>query len=143
MQYRITTEEIIHRQYLISAPSEAAALEYTGRYMGEAPARRLVSEDGPVTTHPERIEHIEEEPATHCPVCQVTEGVRCRHPNGYTCAQPHDERPSAWDGPGLDCCERCDHPTQEIGRHRPNGPIVPLCSECQELERVNWDRPND
>ena len=94
MIYRITTAETILRQYLISAPSEAAALEYTGRYMGAAPARRLVSEDGPVTTHPERIEHIEEEPATHCPVCQVTEGVRCRHPNGYTCAQPHAGRPS-------------------------------------------------
>ena len=62
MQYRITTQETILRQYLISAPSEAAALEYTGRYMGTAPARRLLSEDGPVATHPERIEHIEEEP---------------------------------------------------------------------------------
>ena len=109
MEYRITTQEIIHRQYLISAPSEAAALEYTGRYMDEAPARRLVSEDGPVTTGPERIEHIEEEPArreregseyepvnwppAHCPVCQVTEDTRCRHPNGYTCAQPHAGRP--------------------------------------------------
>jgi hypothetical protein len=62
MEYRITTEETILRQYVVTAETQAAALEYTGRYMGAAPARRLLSEDGPVTTHPERMVHIEEEP---------------------------------------------------------------------------------
>ena len=132
MEYRITTTETILRQYVVTAETQADALDiYNGAGVGvycqhlgpcrcwtEAQPRRipgtkqLVPEDGPVTTHPERMVHIEEEPEelirqeregseyeplnwpqAHCPVCQVPEGTRCRHPNGYTCAQPHAGRP--------------------------------------------------
>ena len=107
MEYRITTQEIILRQYVVTAETQAEALD---RYPERA--RMGWTEDGPVTTHPERMVHIEAEPEelirreregseyeplnwpqAHCPVCQVPEGVRCRHPNGYTCAQPHAGRP--------------------------------------------------
>ena len=103
MEYRITTQEIILRQYVVTAETQAEALD---RYPERA--RMGWTEDGPVTTHPERMVHIEAEPEelarrdregseyeplnwpqAHCPVCQVPEGTRCRHPNGYTCAQPH------------------------------------------------------
>ena len=53
--FRITTQEIILRQYVISAPSEAAALE---DWKPSEPHRWYDSE--PVT-NPERIEHIEED----------------------------------------------------------------------------------
>ena len=111
MEYRITTQEIILRQYVVTAETQAAAAELFAQ--SSAPARYLYDEDGPVTAHPERMVHIEEEPEelarreregseyeplnwppARCPVCQVTEGTRCRHPNGYTCAQPHAGRPS-------------------------------------------------
>jgi hypothetical protein len=58
MQYRITTQETILRQYVVTAETQAEALD---RYPERA--RMGWTEDGPVTTHPERMVHIEEEPA--------------------------------------------------------------------------------
>ena len=54
MEYRITTQEIILRQYVVTAEPQAQAQEYWHHAMSEEP--------GPVITHPERMVHIEEEP---------------------------------------------------------------------------------
>jgi len=55
MQYRITTAETILRQYVVTASTQAAAAEL---FALTVPAQAL---DGPITAHPERIEHIEED----------------------------------------------------------------------------------
>ena len=70
MEYRITTEETILRQYVVTAATQAAAAELFAQ--SSAPARHLHDEDGPITAHPERIEDIEEEPdyGYCCPRCR-------------------------------------------------------------------------
>ena len=71
MEYRITTTETILRQYVVTAATQAAAAELFAQ--SSAPARHLHDEDGPITAHPERIEHIEEEqpaPGLDCPRCR-------------------------------------------------------------------------